>query len=64
MKGFLAAAWAVCLSLLLLQGGQPASAGPVDWHEVTASEAGRQWWDSGSLRLNRDGNLTPPATST
>jgi hypothetical protein len=36
----------------------PAWAGPVDWHELPASDEGRQWWDAGSLRLNRDGNLT------
>ena len=36
----------------------PASAGPVDWQEVPAGPEGRQWWDAGSLRLNRQGNLT------
>ena len=47
---------------------EPASAGPVDWHEVPATTEGRQWWDAGSLRLNRNGNLSvlsrfqPPAT--
>ncbi|NDC35724.1 MAG: hypothetical protein EBZ51_10205 [Synechococcaceae bacterium WB9_2_112] len=33
-------------------------AGPLNWHEVPASPAGRQWWDEGSLRFNRDGALT------
>jgi hypothetical protein len=36
----------------------PALGGPVDWQEVTATAAGRQWWDAGSLRLSRGGNLT------
>ena len=44
--------------LLWLTPVAPAWAGPVDWHELPASEEGRQWWDAGSLRLNRDGNLT------
>jgi hypothetical protein len=37
---------------------QPAWAGPVEWQEVPASEAGRQWWDRGSLRLSKEGTLT------
>ena len=49
--------------LLLVIGlalGQPAAvlAGPVDWHELPATAEGRQWWDAGSLRVNRQGNLT------
>lgn len=36
----------------------PAWAGPVDWHEVPATSQGRQWWDAGSLRLSRNGQLT------
>lgn len=36
----------------------PAWAGPVEWHEVAATNEGRQWWDSGSLRINKSGNLT------
>ena len=39
-------------------GSAPAWAGPVDWHEVPANADGRQWWDAGSLRVNRNGNLT------
>jgi len=39
-------------------GSSPAWAGPVDWHEVPATTDGRQWWDAGSLRVNRNGNLT------
>jgi hypothetical protein len=30
----------------------------VEWHEVAASGEGRQWWDSGSLRTNKSGNIT------
>ena len=35
-----------------------ASAAPVQWREVPASAAGRQWWDAGSLRRDRHGKLT------
>jgi hypothetical protein len=35
-----------------------AWAGPVSWKEVPATAEGRQWWDGGSLRLSRQGNLT------
>ncbi len=35
-----------------------AQAGPVEWHEVAASSEGRQWWDAGSLRLTKGGNLS------
>jgi hypothetical protein len=35
-----------------------AWAGPVDWQEVEASAAGRQWWDAGSLRFDRQGRLS------
>ncbi len=46
-------AWASLLMPCL-----PACAGPVEWHEVAATSEGRQWWDSGSLRTNKSGNLT------
>ena len=36
----------------------PAAAGSVDWHEVPATNEGRQWWDAGSLRRSRGGNLS------
>lgn len=36
----------------------PAWAGPVDWHEVPPTAEGRQWWDAGSLRIDRDGRLS------
>ena len=35
-----------------------AVAGPVDWQEVEASAEGRQWWDAGSLRFDREGRLS------
>jgi hypothetical protein len=50
-------ALAVMLSFAGLQP-QPAWAGPVEWQEVPATEAGRQWWDRGSLRLSKQGTLT------
>ena len=59
-QGLIIRALALVFGMLLLVGGftAPASAGPVDWHEVPASDDGRQWWDAGSLRVNRSGNLT------
>ncbi|MCS5697914.1 hypothetical protein NZK32_02485 [Cyanobium sp. FGCU-52] len=53
--------------MLLLLAPALAGAGPVDWHEVPATAEGRQWWDSGSLRFDREGRLSvlsrfqPPA---
>jgi hypothetical protein len=49
---------ALGLALVLLLGAMPAAAGPVDWHEVPPTAAGRQWWDAGSLRVSRNGMLT------
>lgn len=52
---------AVALLLALAIGlAAPALAwaGPVDWQELPASADGRQWWDAGSLRLTRSGNLS------
>ena len=54
----LAAALAGLLLLVFSWLPAPALAGPVDWQELTATAEGRQWWDAGSLRVNRDGNLT------
>ena len=48
----------ILMLALALPLPQAALAGPVDWHEVPATSEGRQWWDAGSLRLNRNGNLT------
>lgn len=53
----LLAALLLCIGLGLSQA-EPANAGPVDWHEVPATSEGRQWWDAGSLRLTRDGNIS------
>jgi len=55
--------------LLLLVSPALAMAGSVEWHEVPATAEGRQWWDSGSLRFDRQGRLSvlsrfqPPAAS-
>ena len=46
------------LLAVLVLGASPAWAGPVDWVEVPATEAGQQWWDSGSVRENREGLRT------
>lgn len=46
----------LAISLSDLHGA--ALAGPVDWHEVEATADGRQWWDAGSVRRDRDGFLT------
>jgi hypothetical protein len=64
-KAMTAATWARARELLLamvlvfeLLVVPVAWAGPVSWQEVTATAEGRQWWDSGSLRRNREGNVT------
>ena len=46
--------------LVLLIGMQaaPAFAGPVDWREVPSTSEGQQWWDAGSVRKTRDGNVS------
>ena len=54
IKPLLKALFAVVLLLPL----QPALAAPVEWIEVPATAEGQQWWDSGSLRLNRRDELT------
>jgi hypothetical protein len=56
LKGLLFAA--ALLFLLSLIQPLPVFAGPVDWQEVDPTSDGRQWWDKGSLRLNRKGELT------
>ena len=60
---------AVFLGLLIGFGAVPnAMAGPVEWIEVPATEAGQQWWDRGSIREDRQGmrtvlsRFTPAAT--
>ncbi|MFO0015133.1 MAG: hypothetical protein ACK52U_01065 [Synechococcaceae cyanobacterium] len=44
--------------LLVLCAATTVWSAPVEWREVPASEAGQQWWDAGSLRLDRSGHLT------
>ena len=58
-----------CLVASLMFGLPALSwAGPVDWVEVPQTEAGQQWWDRGSVRIDRDGyrtvlsRFTPAAT--
>ena len=46
------------LLAVLVFGASPAWAGPVEWVEVPATDAGQQWWDSGSVRENRQGLRT------
>ena len=62
LRWLLGLALAVAVLLAPISAGPPGAtavlAAPVDWHEVPASEEGRQWWDAGSLRLSRGGNLS------
>jgi hypothetical protein len=60
----------VLVALLLLvatMAACEAQAGPVSWQELPPAPEGRQWWDRGSLRLDRQGHLSvlsryqPPA---
>ena len=37
---------------------QPVFAGPVDWREVPSTSEGQQWWDAGSLRKTKEGNVS------
>ena len=37
---------------------QPGLAGPVDWREVPSTSEGQQWWDAGSVRRTREGNVS------
>ena len=46
------------LALVLTVHAAPGLAGPVDWHEVPSTSEGRQWWDGGSLRRSRGGNVS------
>lgn len=56
--GWFATAQLLAITLILLAWTPLALAGSVIWQEVPASAAGRQWWDAGSLRLSRGGNLS------
>ena len=46
------------LILALVCWVTPVLAGPVEWIEVPATDAGQQWWDRGSVRIDRDGYRT------
>ena len=46
------------LALLIMAFGQPVVAGPVDWREVPSTSEGQQWWDAGSIRRTKEGNLS------
>ena len=54
--------------LALVCWAAPGLAAPVEWIEVPATDAGQQWWDRGSVRIDRDGfrtvlsRFTPAAT--
>ena len=62
MSGLHRAARSLLLLLLVvgILAAMPgrALAGPVDWHEVASTSEGRQWWDGGSLRTSRGGNIS------
>ena len=59
---------ALAVILALLCWAAPALAAPVEWIEVPSTDAGKQWWDRGSVRIDRDGfrtvlsRFTPAAT--
>ena len=57
---WLTSALLALLILVLTQPvvAQPVFAGPVDWREVPSTSEGQQWWDAGSLRRTREGNLS------
>ena len=44
--------------LMQMAVAQPVFAGPVDWREVPSTSEGQQWWDAGSLRRTREGNVS------
>ena len=46
------------VALLIAVLAAPAFAGPVDWREVPSTSEGQQWWDAGSVRRTKDGNLS------
>lgn len=56
MSRLVAATLLALLALLLPTANLQAA--PVEWVEVPATSEGQQWWDRGSLRLNRRGELT------
>ncbi len=44
--------------LMQMADAQPVFAGPVDWREVPSTSEGQQWWDAGSVRRTREGNVS------
>ena len=44
--------------LMQMAVAQSVFAGPVDWREVPSTSEGQQWWDAGSLRRTREGNVS------
>ena len=44
--------------LMQMAVAQPVFAGPVDWREVPSNSEGQQWWDAGSVRRTREGNVS------
>ncbi|MCP9914954.1 hypothetical protein [Cyanobium sp. ATX 6F1] len=48
------------LLALVVWMGLPAGVGaaPLEWRSVGTTAEGEQWWDAGSLRVGRDGQLT------
>ena len=57
---WLTSALLASLVVILMQTGlgQPVFAGPVDWREVPSTSEGQQWWDAGSVRRTREGNVS------
>ena len=49
---------AALLPVLILVLAAPSLAGPVDWREVPSTSEGQQWWDAGSVRRTKNGNLS------
>lgn len=48
----------VLVIMLWLGPAGATLAAPVNWQELPETAEGRQWWDGGSLRLNRQGMVT------
>ena len=46
------------LAVLIVVLAQPVIAGPVDWREVPSTSEGQQWWDAGSVRRTKEGNVS------
>ena len=57
---WLTSALLALLVVVLMQTAvaQMVFAGPVDWREVPSTSEGQQWWDAGSVRRTREGNVS------